>query len=337
MNTLFPLRFSASMMESVYRCQTSFFREHIQRLRNISQNEHLIAGGHFAKACEIVRTEYFTNGKDKETAIEIGQDYILSSEDTNSDVKSNENVAYCLGKYFKTFPLEESLPPCSLANGTHAVEYKFDFDLGIEHPDIKGTNITFTGKLDYLAEKVGLLKTTRHGLDEKTCTSIFRLKGTKTIDYAKECAQYRTNGQILAYCWAARELGVPLESFFIRKVPILTSYEPAFELELSVTDFAIDLWYHTTRNLILDLVEKYKTYKSLPKDSRVPIGYMYYPSTTNLACLSYSSPCRFQEGCLHKDGEEVLKEKFNQRIYDSETSMDMGLDEYLTKLGLQHE
>ena len=328
--TYFPDKFSASMMGELSTRETSFFRHYIQHLNNNVRNPDLIAGGHIAKACEIVRTEFFNNGLDAASAIELGQDYILSSEDTGDSVKSNENVAFALGKYFMKFPLATSLPPCKLVDGTHAIEYKFDFDLGIPHPDRPDRNITFTGKLDYLCEKVELTKTTRYALDEKTCKSIFRLSGSKTIDYKKEADQYRTEGQLLAYSWAAKQLGVPINSFLIRRIPIMSSFEPSFELEIPITDFAIDLWFKSVYNTILALVEKYKLYKEfIEKDSSRTVHEVFLPAFSKTSCLSYSRTCRYIEGCISKEGEQMLGELFQQRLYDRDNRVEVDLETYL--------
>jgi len=335
MNTIpvfFPVALSPSMMESVDKCHTYFFREHIQHLSGFTKNPDLIAGGHVAKACELVRTGYFTQGLNPSDAIDLGYEYILSAEDTGDYQKSNENVAFCLRKYFQKFKLDEAFPPCSLADGTHAVEYKFEFDLGIPHPDLPSRNITFTGRLDYLCENATIHGTSRHGLDEKSCKSIFRLPGSKVPDYAKELAKYRTNSQILAYAWAARELGIDLKSFFIRRIPIMTDFEPAFELEVPLTKFAIDNWYRKTYNSIHNLVENYKIYKDYILGTDRAAQEVFPPTLQETACLSYSRPCRYVEGCLSKDGEYLLTERFSQRIYDRDKRIEVSLEDYLRTL-----
>jgi len=327
--TFFPLKFSTSMLDDL-RCETMFFRRHIQCLQSTVKSPDLIAGGHIAKACELVRNAYFTQGLDEYDAIELGVEYILEAEDIGDSTKTNENVAYCLEKYFKKFKLSEAFPPCSLANGTHSVEYKFDFDLGIPHPDLPDRNITFTGRLDYLCENVTLGKTTRHGLDEKTCKAVYRLPNSKIIDYAKEKAKYMTNSQILSYSWATRQLGITLDSFIIRRIPIMATFEPAFELEIPVTQFAIDNWYQGMIENILKLKEKYLLYKN---STRNPL-LTFHPALTELACMSYSRPCMYQDGCTISDGEALLADRYMQRIYDRENRIEVSLEQYIKELKL---
>jgi hypothetical protein len=328
---LFPTTISASSLEDLNKCQMYFFRKHIQHLYSRAPNVDLLAGGQVAKACELIRNAFFNDGLSHADAVEVGVEYILSAEDTGGVIKSNENVAFCVKKYFQTFRPDE-LPACLLADGTHAVEYRFEFDLGIPHPDLPDTNLKFTGRLDYLCEKVELTRTSRYVLDEKTCSSISRLPGSKTIDYAREVAQYRTYGPLLAYHWAARELGVHTTSSLIRRIPIMKEYEPAYQLEIPVTQWQIDSWYKGTYNLLLDMVEKYKSYKrNFPGTKRSP-AELFYMSNTNTACMSYGKPCVYAEGCMSKEGELLLAEKYSQRVYDRDIRQEMLLEDYLRGL-----
>ncbi len=329
--TFFPLSFSVSSMKSLHKCAMLTFREQIQHLSAYSKNPDLIAGGHVAKACELARVAYFTEGKDEDECIELAQEYILDAEDTGDTVKTNEATAFALGQYFRKFRLSEALPPCSLSDGTHAVEYKFELDTGIEHPEIKGRNIVFSGRLDYLCEKIIGNVVTRHGLDEKTCKSVYRVQGSKTIDYAKEADRYRLDSQILSYCFAARALGVPLTSFFIRRIPIMKDFEPAFELELQVNDFMLDLWWKGTRELIMDYKEKYLLYKSGLYNE----GEVFIPKYQEHACLSYGKTCRYLDGCFSKDGVGFLTERFSQRIWDRDKREEVDLLTYLKENNIE--
>jgi hypothetical protein len=329
--TFFPLSFSVSSMKSLHRCSMFTFREQIQHLSGFSRSSDLIAGGHIAKACELARVAYFTEGKDEDDAIDIAKEYILNGEDTGDSVKSNEATAFALEQYFRKFRLEDSLPPCSLSDGTHAVEYRFELDTGIAHPELKDRNILFSGRLDYLCEKVVGNTVTRHGLDEKTCKSVYRVQGSKQIDYAKEADQYRVDSQILSYGFAARALGVPLTSFFIRRIPIMKDFEPAFELELPINDWQLDLWWKTTLRSIMELKETYLLYKSggyTPEE-------LFLPTFQEHACLSYGKTCRYLDGCLSKDGVGFLTERFSQRIWDRDKREEVELKTYLKENNIE--
>jgi len=122
LDSLFPINFSNSMMQDVWKCELLFFRKYCQKLVNAnSKSSDLIAGGHFASGCEIVRKSYFNCGMSIDDAIAEGYNYILDAEDTGDNVKSNERLALTLQKYFKRFPLDSELTPVRLANGEHAI------------------------------------------------------------------------------------------------------------------------------------------------------------------------------------------------------------------------
>ena len=232
--------------------------------------------------------------------------------------------------YFKTFPLEDSLQPAELANGKHAVEYRFELDLGIPHPDIEGRNIYFVGLLDFLGERKVGNEVKRYILDEKTTKNIFRIQGTKEIDTIKESKKYLASKQFLGYHYAARALGVETHGTIIRKVPIMSKYEPAFELHLPVTDFAIDTWYRTTRLRILYLLDKYISYKA-KGDIKYP--HTFFSPVYDDRCMNYSKPCIYMDGCVLPEGEDILKASFPQQVCDSSTKhIPVALEEYLERI-----
>jgi hypothetical protein len=325
LDTLFPVNFSNSMLTDLATCELKFFRSQIQKLNNNETSHHLIAGGHFAAGCEIVRKSYFNELKSVDDSIEAGYTYILLAEDTGDNLKSNERMALTLKKYFETFPLDAKLSPCRLSDGTFAIEYSFEFNLGIPHPEIPDTNLVYKGKLDGLYERTtnaGILQ--RYVVDEKTCSSVLRITGTKSPDLNKESNAYLTDSQLISYHWAARKLGVTTDASLIRKVPILTKHEDAFELEIPVTQFMVDQWWNATRDTIHLLIEKYNYYKAkgeLPQVAFKPI----YKGTS---CTVWGSKCKYMAGCMSKDGEEIISNSFQQIVRSSEDPVGVTLAEY---------
>lgn len=333
--TIFPTHFSPSMLSDIYRCEMYFFRQYCQCFVGRVKNPDLIAGGHIAKACEITRNAFFTGGLSETDAIELGSDHILESEDTGDRVKSNENVALAFRKYFTKFKLSSELEAASLADGTHAVEYKFLFDMGIPHPALKGTNILFTGRLDYLGQKITTAGYKYYGVDEKTCKQIARIAESKAPDYAKELQSYRTSTQIMAYAWAAQQLGITLESFLIRRIPIMNEFNPSFELEVPLNQFMIDTWYRSTRARLLALTEKYKTYvDSIQGVSDRHPHEVFQPSYDTTSCIAYSRPCAYLDGCTYPEGELMIANRFMQRVYDREKRIEVTIEDYIKQENL---
>lgn len=327
--TLFPVNFSDSMMSDVWQCEMLFFRKYCQRLAHPGKNHHLIAGNHFAKACEIVRKAYYNNGYDTYDAVEQGQNYILEADDTGDSIKSNERLSFVLQKYFERFPLEEETKPVTLSDGTHAIEYKFLFDIGIPHPDIPEQNICFTGKLDALYTKVfpgG--RTEIFILDEKTTSRLARLKDG-SIDYEKELDKYRVKGQFITYAWAASQLGVLVDRAVIRRVPVLQKHEQAFEVSMYINPFMIAQWAWATKNKIEELIEKYKYFK---RNQSLP-AHSFYP-TYQLSCNSFDRLCPFAQGCMSEEGESVLTSMYRQVVWDSDTQKEWDLVNYKKHIGI---
>lgn len=332
LNTLFPLQFSSSMLEDVWSCDMYFFRKHCQHLVGNLKNPDLIAGSHFASACELVRKSYYNQNLSIDESIENGYNFILESEDTGSVEKSNEQLAFALRKYFRRFPLNGNLTPCRLSDGTYAVEYYFLFDLGIPHPEIPDTNISFRGQLDMLVEKqvAGSIIKPKYVLDEKTAKSVSRVKGTKLADLNAEEAKFRARGQFIAYNWAAHQLGVPTQGTIVRRVPVNQYNEDPFELIIPCNPWMIEQWSIATIEKINELVEKYKYWKKNGGDPHK----VFYP-TYATSCTDFNRPCEFMDGCVLPEGEAILAGSNRQLYSDRANNKHIPLIEFKKQLGLE--
>lgn len=330
---LFPVNFSSSMIDDTYKCEMSFFRQYCQRLTlgNEHRSSDLIAGGHFAKGCEIVRKSYYSKGLSIDDSIELGYNHILEAEDTGCDIKSNVRLALTLRRHFIRHPLDSDLTPIKLSNGEYAIEYGFTIDLGIPHPEIEGQNICYKGKLD------GLYEQTFRGnrirtivVDEKTSKSVYYLKGTKIVDLVKEEELYRTSHQFVSYHWAARLLGVKPETTIVYKVPILKEHAPSFALEVPINDFMIEMWYTALVRKIKELIFKYLELKHGKE-----YAYHYFtPALNQYTCNSFGKPCFFTAGCRSSDGEQILKSMYKQMIWDGDKKVMIPLDIYKQQVGV---
>jgi hypothetical protein len=340
LETLFPTNFSASMLDDLGRCELYWFRKYVQRLGGSARNPDLIAGGLFAKACELTRKGFYNEGLSSEEAVELGEEHILTGENTEDDLKSNERVAYSFVKYWKSFPLDnKSFKPVELIDGTHAIEYQFLFDLGIPHPDIPNQNICFTGKLDGIYNYFQGGRATKLVLtDEKTCKSVYRIAGTKNIDITKERNMYVTSGQFLSYLFAVRQLinngiiqtDLKLEELIVNRVPITKEYEPAFQLNIEMSEWQTNMFGIFLVNRIKDLIAKYEYYK---ENNYLPF-IAFTPALTGSACNSYARPCSYGVGCQSEFGEELLESNFKQVVWDKESGKEMELVEFKKKLGV---
>jgi hypothetical protein len=325
MKTIFPFHFSSNSLKTAKQCELKFFRSYCQKLNSTGKNVNLQAGGYFAKACEMARVAYYTQGVPAKEAIDLGFYYILEEETIYDDTKTNDNVALCFKKYFQKFPMDDSWQPFILPDGTHTIEFEAEFDLGIPHPDYPERNITMLVKLDLLGHKYlpggELIAAVK---DEKTCKSVKKDKFGE-VDLAAEEDMYLVDGQMIAYCWAGRQLGLEVKRAYVSRVPICKSFQESFELEIEVTEFMVDQWYKSTVFFIRALVEKYKLYKEHGEH------YFFTPSLTE-ACNAFWESCGYKLGCARRDGEEVLEHKYGQNVRDHKTGLIIPIEEYIKQI-----
>lgn len=322
LDIMFPLSFSNSSLSSFNTCSLKGFRSSIQKLvGNNTASGHLLAGGAFASACEMARKAYYVDKLSQEEAIDLGVELILTSPDTGHAIKTNERVAFTFKKYIQEFPFVDSFRPCELEDGSFAIEYSFSLDTGIPHPDLPDRNIMYTGILDGLYEKVidGEV-ISRFVLDEKTTGSVFRVKGSKNaaypnglVDLDKELNLFKTSSQMIGYAFAANAFGIEIDSALIRRSPILTKHEPAYELKIPITPFMKEMWAISTFEFIAELSERYTYYRDKIKGTKVFPHTVFYPTYSN-SCNAYGEECKYMAGCLNKQGEQVLAVTHKQMV-----------------------
>lgn len=332
LETLFPLSFSASMLEDMYGCPQLFFKKYCQRLVGSGRSVDLYAGGLMANALEIVRKAYYNDKLPESEAIELGCEFIGSSPETGDNLKSNVRLSQALERYFKTFPLSSGLAPCELADATYAIEYPFSLDLGLPHPEIPGTNLLFKGKLDFIGERSNFMgKLERFVVDDKTASRISRIPGSKEIDVDRERAQYMMRGQFKAYNFAAKMLGMGVVGTIVRKIPLTASSDAPFEIVVPCTEYELELWLYSVQNKIREFLERYKAFK---KDRNFSPNYTFFPiDGSGTSCYTYARPCNFMVSCKNKDGEEIIQMSYRQGVRDSESGVEIPLIEYKQKVG----
>lgn len=329
--TLFPESFSPSTLEDLARCEFFFFRKHIQRFIGFPRSHHLIAGGLVAKACEMVRKDYYLNKLSLQEALLNVEEFILGSEDTGSFEKSNEDVVRVIKNYFRKYPLNDYFVPIPLPDGSICVEYKFHFDLGIKHPELD-KNILFTGILDLLGQIdiPGIGKQTII-VDEKTTTKIARKPNSKLVDIEKEETYFVSSGQFMAYVKACNLLGINIDAVVVRRIPFNKDYEEPFEFTIPVSKYSSNTWFISLIAKIEHLKEQYLKYINDNRD--LPELY-FFQDFAPVSCNAYFSICPFLNGCIYKEKEKALDNILIQGIMDKETREIIPLTEYRKSLGL---
>lgn len=329
MDTLFPTNFSPSMLEDLHRCPFYFFRKHCQRLKSDREtNPDLTAGRIIAKSLELTRVAYFNDKLSIEESIELGQEYILDQENITHEVKTIENLALVVRRYWKIFPLESDFAPVMLPNGKSSVEYRFEIDLNIPHPEIENTNLKFVGVLDGLYRFPIVNSEDLYIVDEKSTGRLPRIEGTKQVDTVKITQSYTLSGQPIAYHWAMRQMGLKTKASIIRKIPILKEHEPAFGVTVPVNDFILNAWETATITKIIDVLRRYADFKNHFCSERVA-----FPPVYGVNCETYNRMCDFAIGCTDKNGEALLLQNFSQKVYDATHEKSVSLETF--KKGLK--
>lgn len=353
MNTLFPLTFSSSMLEDLWGCPLNWFRKYCQKLSvggNGFGNSDLIAGGLMASALEITRKAFYNDKLPHQEAIELGRISILEGQNTGHGIKTNEKLADVFVAYFRRFPMNSGLQPVELVDGKHGIEYKFELDLGIPHPEL-ARNLIFTGKLDFLGEKYLEGKLQRFVVDDKTCSSVSVIAGTREPDLEREKEEYHLRGQLMGYVWAVglleKQLNIDIgcKGAMIRRIPIMKDITPAFEIPIQITKFMVQSWEQATMNRIGEMRERYLAFKDNgSKDIR-----QFFPPVYNTSCTKWTKQtgfkmgiahdfnytCPFAIGCLIKDGDEMLLANSLQEVGYPEVPLERGrvsLKQYLKEI-----
>lgn len=324
--TFFPEVFRNSMLEDVFDCDEKWFWKNCAKY-DTGTNPDLIAGGLFAKACELTRIAFYQKGLDMYDSIEEGETFILESRDTGHKTKSNEVLANRFKRYFQKFPLNGDYKPVELMDGSYAIEYKFRLELPILHPE---TNLPliFQGTLDSLVwcrTDSGELEVVIN--DEKTTDKLSRALGG-SVDIEKETNKYVHSSQLITYCWAARTLGVKVNKAHIMRVPMNVSYEEAVRLEIQIDDFMIDNWYGSMLEKVENLVGRYTAWK-LSGDLS-PRNF-FRPTFKN-DCQFYGRLCPFSIGCTLEVGETLMRGQFQQFVDHKETGVTLPLKDYISEL-----
>lgn len=327
MNTLFPPNFSSSMLADVHRCRLAWFRRYVQHYRPYGVSSDLYAGGLFASACEITRKAFYNSGMSEDDAIALGVNHILEADAIQDGVKTNERTAHVFERYFRQFA-NSDITPAKLVDGTHAIEYTFEIDTGIPHPDLKDRTIKFTGKLDLVGTSVSRGREEFFVVDEKTTKAVYRVPGTKLPDLDKLRAEYLCRGQFIGYVYACRKLGLPVTKTVVRKVPIMTSYEAPFEIIVDCSDAQLDWWEQSTFSVIEELAERYKYWK---ESQEADFRSLFIP-IYNEGCHSWGRMCDYAQGCIVKEGDELIAARMQQIVGYPLVDTPTELGEYLATL-----
>ncbi len=231
---IFPEVIDSTMRSDYDSCAHKFELQRIYGLSAKGGSTHLIAGGAFAKGCEVARKSFYVEGKSEEDAILDATiaAFVHYGEFEPEDKylsKSAERVAYALVEYFTEYPLAtDRLQPYFQKDGNPAIEFEFTFALDVNHP-VTGNPLLYGGRCDMVGSYLDDIWV----VDEKTTTRL----GPQWL------RQFNLRGQLLGYCYAAHMFDLPVNGFIVRGVSFLRDYYGHAEVIQPVPEHRLRLWY----------------------------------------------------------------------------------------------
>ena len=230
---IFPELIDSTMRSDFVSCEKKFEYARVFGLSPKGGSVHLIAGGAFAKGCEVARRKFYAEGLSEMDAIVEGvlaawQEYNDFEAPDKYQTKSADRVAYALVEYFTEYPFTtDTLQPYFGANGEPAIEFAFSFPLEVLHP-VTGNPLLYGGRFDLVGEYMSSLWV----VDEKTTTRL----GPQWLK------QFALRGQLLGYTYAAKQFGLPVNGFIIRGLSFLKDYYGHAEVIEQVPDYRLEQW-----------------------------------------------------------------------------------------------
>ncbi len=293
----FPEVIDSSLLSAFTSCPRKCELEYIQHWKTKGKNVHLHAGGAYAHGLEAARRAYYGEGIDSLTAegrglkalLEFYGDYQCPPEEW----KSAERMAGAMEFYFSQYPMDrDHVRPARLPADRLGVEFNFTHPIDCLHP-ATGNPLLFTGRFDMIVDFAGGL----YGFDDKTSKQL-------GPQWSK---QWDLRGQFSAYCWGAKESGLPLAGFLIRGVSILKKGYDTQEAITVRSGWMIDRWYE----------------QLLLKVSRMKEMWLMgvWDYALDDACNSYGG-CQFRNVCLSSNPTPWLETAFERREWNPVTRME---------------
>lgn len=286
----FPVAIDSSMRAAFVECPTKFHYQYLRNLRPRGESVHLIAGGAFARGCEVTRRAFYDEGKSLNEALELGiaaaVSHYGSFEPPPDSAKTCGRVVEALEEFFHQYPpFTDHCQPAKREDGKHAIEFKFSVPLGVTHPTTKEP-ILYVGRSDMIVEYNGM----RMIEDDKTTSQLGQ----------SWPGSWALRGQIDGYIWADQQHGNDTRGAVIRGISFLkTKFGHAESLQLR-TKWQIDRWY---KQLCRDI----ERMKGLWEEG-------VYDLALDTACTSYGG-CPFVALCKVENPEPWIEQDYEVRVW----------------------
>lgn len=282
----FPIAIDSTMRSAFVACETKFYRQYIQGMQSLGGSVHLVAGGAFAKGLEVVRRKFYGEGMDLDDAICEGAIAALihygDFDPPARSFKTPERVVFAIAEYFAEHdPRIDPIQPMKGHNNEPAVEFSFSLPLEVSHPT-SGDPLLYAGRFDM----VGLFQSAAWVVDEKTASRL----GPSWVK------SFILRGQLIGYCYAAREFGIPVNGFIVRGISFLTDYYGHATAMDAVPSYRLDQWWEQINVDAQKMVDAWKANK--------------YSLNFADSCIGPYSPCPFAVLCEKQNPDSWASQYF---------------------------
>ena len=285
----FPDVFYNSMRKEFVKCEKIAHWKFEKGLNAEVGNEHLIAGGAFAKGMEMMRLAYYMKGKTQDEALVEGIDAVFKQYGNfvapAGSLKTADRVAGALAYYVSNRPFaKEELAPLLLSEEKLGIEVGFDFELPVHHPRTDKL-MRYVGRIDMLAEgKNGKVWV----VDEKTTGKLG----------ATWAHQWDLDSQMSGYVWGARKLlglyGIEKEvvGAVVNGVAILKNDYDLMRCPTFRQDWELLRWYEQMMKDLEAWIDAFK--------------HQDHNQVLDHACAMYGNPCEYAKLCKARDPEKIV-------------------------------
>lgn len=284
----FPAVIDNTMRKEFVKCEKINHWKFERGLNAEIGNEHLIAGGAFAKGMEVMRRAYFQLGNSEQIATVVGIQALYEQYGNfvppASSYKTVDRMAGALTFYAGRVPMsQDEFKPIEFRDGKLGIEMSFNYEIPVAHP-VTGLPLTYCGRFDML----GLDKAGRAWvIDEKTT-------GRMGDAWAH---QWDLDSQMTGYVWGAQKLlhenniDIEVVGAVINGISILKYDYDHMRCPTFRQPWEVERWY---KQMLRDVTRWTEAYKL--QDHNQVLDH---------ACALYNNPCQYAKLCKSANPERI--------------------------------
>ena len=281
----FPKFIDSTGVDDYRTCPRKYLYNSLRGLAPEIPSVHLVAGGAFAKGLEVARGAFWKDHLPPEDALAKGALALIKEYGDPvpyEDHKKNlPKTLDALSAYFEHFGWEEDY----ITPFENSFEGTFALPLPIHHPQTNDPLI-YTGRCDL----IGQFQDNIWIVDEKTTGSVS----------ASWSRSFGVRGQLIGYCYAAREMDLPVAGAIVRGIAFTKDFSFA-EVICPYGNWQLEEWMDNLLITAQQMIDDWMMCK--------------WRKVLGSACGFYGG-CSFIEACQSKHPEGILESIFVERKWD---------------------